>query len=84
MNYFSGLDSINPYFLFAIMIWSTFWKLLALWRTAKNDQQYWFIAMFLLNTLGILEIIYLLRFSKTKISVNDLKNANFLPKSKNS
>jgi len=32
----------------------------ALWRSAKNNQLYWFIALLILNTLGILPLIYLI------------------------
>lgn len=73
------LPGINPFFLIAMMIWSIFWKSLALWRTVKGKQRYWFIAILILNTFGILEIIYLFRFSKDKMSFEDIKNKNFLP-----
>lgn len=48
------------------MIWSLIWKGIALWKSSKNDHKYWFIALFLLNTLGILPIVYILFFSKKK------------------
>ncbi|PJE68563.1 hypothetical protein COU96_03250 [Candidatus Shapirobacteria bacterium CG10_big_fil_rev_8_21_14_0_10_38_14] len=47
-----------------ILAWSLVWKGWALWRASKNDQKYWFIALLLLNTVGILEIIYLTFFQK--------------------
>jgi len=40
------------------------WKGYALWRAAKNDQKYWYIAMLVINLLGLLEIVYLLFFQK--------------------
>lgn len=58
---------------FLIFIWSIFWKGLALWRTAKQDQRNWFIAILVLNTIGILEIVYLLQFSKKKFSFKELQ-----------
>jgi len=57
----------NPFFFFIIMAWSIFWKGLALWRAAKNDHQKWFIALLIINTLGLLEILYLYLFSKRTI-----------------
>lgn len=36
----------------------------ALWHAAKRGDAMWFIALFLINTLGILELIYILRFLK--------------------
>jgi hypothetical protein len=49
-----------------LLVWSLFWKGLALWRSARNGQKYWFVAILVVNTVGILEIIYLLFFSKEK------------------
>lgn len=56
----------NPFLLLLIIAWILFWKGWALWRAAKNNQKYWFIAILLVNTLGILEIIYLQWFTKKK------------------
>lgn len=54
----------NPIILFLIIIWSLYWKGMSLWKAAKLDSQKWFIALLILNTLGILEILYLYIFSK--------------------
>lgn len=45
-------------------IWSLVWKGLGLWRAAQNKQKYWFVAILILNTIGVLEILYLFVFSK--------------------
>jgi len=42
-----------------LSIWSVVWKAIALWRAGRNNHMGWFIVMFLINTLGILEIIYI-------------------------
>ena len=34
----------------------------ALWHAARNNQRNWFIALLIINALGILEIIYLIWF----------------------
>jgi len=49
-----------------LMIWSVIWKGIALWRAGRNNQLGWFIALMILNTLGILEIVYLLTAGKKK------------------
>lgn len=54
--------------LLLVTVWSLLWKGLALWRSAKRGDKAWFIAMLLLNTLGILEIIYLFVVSGAKLS----------------
>jgi len=47
-----------------IFVWSLIWKGVALWKAGQNRQLAWFVAIFLVNTLGILEIIYIFGFSK--------------------
>lgn len=49
-----------------IIIWSLAWKGLALWKAAQRKEQWWFIALLVINTVGILEILYLYVFSKDK------------------
>lgn len=56
--------------LFGLMmiaaLWSLVWKGIALWHSARRGDHWWFIAILLINTLGILEIIYLFFFAKLK------------------
>jgi methionyl-tRNA synthetase len=46
--------------------WTLPWKGVALWRSARNHHLVWFIVLLLVNTLAILEIIYIFGFSKKK------------------
>jgi len=41
------------------ILWSIAWKGLALWHAAKRNEKWWFIGMLVINTVGILEICYL-------------------------
>lgn len=50
-----------------ILLWTMPWKGVALWRTARNKHIAWFVVLFLVNTLAILEIIYIFAFSKKKL-----------------
>ena len=47
-----------------ILVWSMVWKGVALWRAGRNAHLGWFVALFILNTLGILPIIYIFAFGK--------------------
>lgn len=47
-----------PLILLAVL-WSVVWKGLALWHSARRGQYWWFVILLVVNTLGILEIIYL-------------------------
>ena len=48
------------------LLWVLLWKGVALWKAAKNDQKGWYIAMLILQTLGILEIFYIFLFQKDR------------------
>ena len=66
----SGLACLNTT-LFVVLIviaaiWSSVWKGIALWRAGGNKHLVWFIVLFIFNTLGILEIIYIFGFSRKK------------------
>lgn len=52
--------------LIPLLIWEVAWKGIALWKAAKNNQLNWFIALLILNTVGILPIIYIQFFQKNK------------------
>lgn len=82
MNLGAGAGLINPFFAIAFLIWLLFWKSLALWRAAKGNQANWFIIILILNSLtfGIVEIVYLFGFAKPKMTLEDLKKMNLLPK----
>ncbi|TAJ13987.1 hypothetical protein EPO56_02600 [Patescibacteria group bacterium] len=47
------------FWIFLLILWTLPWKGYALWLAAKNNHPRWFIALFLLNTVAILEIIYI-------------------------
>lgn len=49
-----------------VALWVLPWKGISLWKAAKHNDQKWFIALLLINTLGILEILYIYVFSKKK------------------
>ena len=50
--------------LLLLIAWSIFWKGLGLWHSGQRGHVGWFIALLILNTAGILEIIYLLGILK--------------------
>ncbi len=52
-------------FIFILfIIYSFVLKGIALWKAARKAQKGWFVALFLINTLGILELLYIFIFSK--------------------
>ena len=54
----------NVVLWYAMLVWVLIWKGFALWKAARQEQNYWFVALLIVNTVGILEIMYLFIFSK--------------------
>lgn len=52
-----------------LVAWTMIWKAIALWKAARNGSKVWYVIMFLVNTAGILEIIYIFAVAKkTEVS----------------
>ena len=47
-----------------IVIWTLPWKGVAIWVAASQKKKGWFVALLVINTLAILEILYIFVFSK--------------------
>jgi hypothetical protein len=48
--------------LILLAIWDGVWKIIAMWKSARNNQLAWFICLAIFNTVGILPILYILCF----------------------
>ena len=47
-----------------LAIWDGVWKLIALWKSARNNQLAWFVCLAIFNTVGVLPILYIQFFQK--------------------
>jgi uncharacterized membrane protein YiaA len=61
----------NSWLIWLLVIWTLPWKGVALWKAARLSQKGWFIALLILNTVGILEILYIFVFSKKEKPVTE-------------
>ncbi len=61
-------NSINPIFLL-IILWTLPWKGVALWKAAQRKDKWWFIALLIVNTVAILEILYIYIWSKRPMNM---------------
>ena len=50
------------------VIWTLPWKGFALWKSARRGDGIWFVILLLVNTLAILEILYIFIFSERKVA----------------
>ena len=64
INSLATWAGIHPVVIVLMVLWSLVWKGLGLWRAANLRQKKWFIALLIINTLGILEIIYIFLISR--------------------
>jgi methionyl-tRNA synthetase len=62
----SGMPGWSGGIFVLFMLWSLFWKGLALWHSARRSESIWFVILLIVNTLGILEIVYLFFVAKIK------------------
>lgn len=65
MEILPGFDM--KWWIILLIVWSLIWQGIALWKSGRNNQLTWFIVLFLVHTVGILDIIYL-KFYQTKES----------------
>lgn len=55
---------VSAWMLVVLILWTAFWKLFGLWKSARNNHIVWFIVIALVNTVGILPIIYIFGISR--------------------
>ena len=49
-----------------ITLWDFFWKAWGLWISAQRKEKIWFALILIINSAGILPIIYILFFQKKR------------------
>ncbi|MDD5606723.1 MAG: DUF5652 family protein [Candidatus Pacebacteria bacterium] len=54
----------NQVLVIFLLLWSIFWKGLALWKAARRKEKWWFIILLVVNTIGLLEISYVFVFTR--------------------
>lgn len=68
------LGTSYPIWFYIIGLWSLIWKGLALWRSAHNEQKIWFVVLLVINTFGILELVYLFKFARKPLTIDEIKS----------
>jgi len=60
----------NLWLILLAVLWVLPWKGVALWKAAKNNEKWWFVAILVVNTMALLEILYIFFFSKKKDGIS--------------
>lgn len=66
INDIQHFASTCPTLFVSLIVWSLVWKGFALWKAGKNNSPIWFVILLVINTLGLLEIIYLFAIKNEK------------------
>ena len=68
----------TAFILLAVLFaaWELAWKGLGLWQAARNGHKGWFIAILIVNTLGLLPILYILNFSRPSGQHSNINRVN--------
>lgn len=64
----------NQWIVWLAILWTLPWKGVALWRSARREEKWWFVALLTINTLALLDILYIFVFSKKKTKNSILNN----------
>ena len=68
-----AINGFPIWLIVLVTLWSITWKGVALWKAAQLSHKRWFIVILLVNTLGILDIIYI-RFIARKYDVETIES----------
>jgi hypothetical protein len=63
---FPVLGAVLLPLLVLVIIWCIAIKGIALWHAGRRNEPWWFIVILLVNTLGIVELLYLFGVAKLK------------------
>ncbi len=66
-----NLENFGGGGIILLVIWEAFWKLIGLWKAAKNNDKLWFVAIFVINFFGLIPIIYLWRTKQLESTINE-------------
>ncbi len=47
-----------------LAIWDMIWKIVAMWYASRDNQKMWYILLAIINSIGVLPILYLLVIRK--------------------
>jgi hypothetical protein len=74
LDKFQHLQETYPWLLpilIVLIFWEMIWKIIAMWKSARNNHLAWFICIAVINTIGILPIVYILMRRKKPTKLLD-------------
>lgn len=68
-----GTSLLFTVLILAAGLWSLIWKGIALWKAARRDRTWWYVIMLVLNTVGILPIIYIFAVAPNQPEIDQVR-----------
>ena len=65
----ANLAPVYVAIIITLALWSAPWKAVALWKAARRKDTAWYVVLLLVNTIAILDILYIFVFAKDKPEV---------------
>ena len=59
MNIHYDIKAWQAVLIGLLVVWELYWKVRAAWRASKRNEIVWFIILLVINSAGILPILYL-------------------------
>jgi|GEM_PF-889709 len=83
-SFFGGMGFGIIFAIIVLIVIVSILKGIALWKAARNNDLGWFVCLLIINTAGILELIYILthrspKSSDTPKQINPLAPSSFTP-----
>ena len=66
---------VSPLLVLVLLVWTLPWKGYALWLAARNNSPWWFIVLLIVNTVAILDIIYIFVFGRPALKKREVASS---------
>jgi len=53
------IELSNTFWIVIALLWNLPWKAVALWKAARRGEMFWFVLIFIIQTMAILEMFYI-------------------------
>lgn len=74
LEFFQNIYTAHPWMVYVFICWVVFWKGISMWKAARKHQRVWFIVLLIINTMGLLEILYIFWFSRIGKKKEEIKS----------
>lgn len=65
MNFVEWFTSLPQVVLIILAIFDLTVRGIALWKSARNGEKYWFVGLLVINSMGLIPLLYLAFFDKS-------------------